>query len=115
MRQPPKDLWLFYTLVWLIANVLDFGTTVYATRVFGPHFVELNPAIMLWGWTVAARLKLAIIVLMPVGWYFLPHFVMRAAAGLGCLLTLVAAVSNGAQILYANITGRALLAVLFGG
>ena len=113
--KPRKDLWLFYSIIWLIANIMDVGTTVRATHIFGPYFVELNPAVQLWGWTTAARLKLAITVLLPVGWYFLPHVVMRATASLACLLALLAVGSNGAQILYANLTGRALLAVLFGG
>jgi len=115
LKKKPQDLWLFYSLIWLIANVLDVGTTVYAAGIFGPHFIELNPAVQLWGWTVAAQLKLAIVVLMPVFWYFLPRVVMRACAWLGCMLILVAAASNGTQILYASVTGRALLSVLFGG
>ena len=113
--KPRKDLWLFYSIIWLIANIMDVGTTVHAAHVFGAGFVEFNPAVQLWGWTMAAQMKLAIIVLLPVGWYFLPHIVMRAVAGLGCLLVLMAALSNGVQLLYVNITGQALLSVLLGG
>ena len=115
MQKLPKDLWLFYSIIWLTANVLDAGTTAYAAIVFGPNFVEFNPIVHLWGWTAAAQFKLALTILMPVAWYFLPHVGMRAAAGLGCLLILIVALSNGIQLLYANVTGRALLSVLFGG